>query len=332
MKKQIIVAILSLFIIGTWGNIALADVHYQRDSKTNMKVELKKDSSSAKKEVNINKSFSHIRTVEREFNDVQNDWAREEVLEATVKGYVSGYDDFSFRPNAPVTKMETLVLILNSQGYAGEAKNYVLSAEQKALLAKIPDWGKNYIALALDKGILTEAELKSFNPQQGAKRYEVCIYMSRTVNADVSVSGDLSSKVFKDEDQISDTNRKAVRFMWRSGIIAGYPDGSFQPMRVVKRNELVTMLNKLDDNCLQKYDSSTVKGSIKKIEQIEGGYRISIVNDKGETITVKTNSQTKLIYEGILLNTAIELNSSYEVKILLNEDKEAVLVRVLTGR
>ncbi len=334
MKKSIIVAILSLFVLGIWGNTALANqsqIKSQGNTKDKVKVQQKKGLPKTNKEQKQEKVLRQIKLVDREFTDVQNDWAREEVLEATVKGYVYGYEDFTFRPSATVSKMETLTLIMNAKGYADEVKNYVLTDEQKTLLTKIPDWGKNYVALALEKGILTKEEVQSFNPQQAAKRYEVCMYMSRILDQ-TEINQDTGTGVFNDENQIPAMNKKDVRLMWTNGIVKGYPDGSFQPMKAVKRNELITMLNKLDDNCLQSFASSTVTGSIKEVKAIEGGYEISVVNKQGETLTVKTNAQTKLSYEGKLLTTTIELNAAKEVKILVNADREAVLVRILAAQ
>lgn len=258
---------------------------------------------------------------------MQNDWSREEVLEAIAKGFVKGYEDATFRPNSSVSRLETLVMIINAQGLKDEVANYTLSDEQKALLDKIPNWGKKYIAVALDKGILTAEELTRFNPQQAAKRYEVCLYMSRIIEPDESDKV-TESKVFTDEDQIPTHSVQHVRQMWTYGIIKGYPDRSFQPMKAVKRNELVTMLNKLDDTYIKGFESSTIKGTIKSIMVVDGGYKLTIETQKGENIEVETNSNTRLIYQGKLLDTNITIKSSQQAKILLDENGKAVLVRV----
>ncbi len=316
MKKHIIVATLSLSILLLGGTTALA-----------INTQSTQDQNAAKiAKQNTHKASRCIQEITDEFTDIQNDWSREEVLEARAKGFVTGYEDFTFRPNSSVSKLETLVLILNAQRLSEEAKDYDLTDEQEVLLAKIPDWGKNYVALALDKEIITAEELQSFNPQQAAKRYEVCMYMSRIIEDETTE--DSGNTVFTDEDQIPSTSKKDVHLLRTNGVISGYPDGKFQPMKAVKRNELITMLNKLDDNCLQNFASSTVKGTVKEITAIDGGYAISVVNEKGETIVVNTNSQTKLIYKGKVLTT-IDIESSLQVKMLLDQDGGAVLVRFM---
>lgn len=337
MKKRIAIAVLALFMVSLWSTMALGknDLDKVNNGKGKV-VQADKELTKVVKELTkAQKQFSkakakgytvRVRNAVNEFNDVKYDWAREEVAAATVKGFVYGYEDFTFRPSAPVTNMETIVLILRAQGLEDEAQNYKLTAEQAALLKKIPDWGKNYVAVALENGILKEQELQTFNPQQGAKRYEVCMYMARVLEEE-TVTDNQTQNIFTDENQIPQVNRKDARLLWRNEIIKGYPDGSFNPMRVVKRNEICVMLNKLDENCLQASASSTVTGTIKEIKAIEGGYAITVQNEKGETTVVNTNAQTKLFYEGKLV-TSIDLSKATNVKILLGQNNEAVLVRI----
>jgi hypothetical protein len=328
MKKQIIAVVLSLCLVGIASSVALANGGPFLPDKSNKKiVQTQKHADKSDKKQNKTKAMRFIRSIDREFTDIQNDWSREEVLEAIAKGFVKGYQDATFRPNSSVSRLETLVMIINAQGLKDEVANYTLSDEQKVLLDKIPDWGKKYIAVALDKGILKAEELTRFNPQQAAKRYEVCLYMSRIIEPDESDKV-TENKVFTDEDQIPSHSAKHVRQMWTYGIIKGYPDGSFQPMKAVKRSELVTMLNKLDDTYIKGFEESTIKGTIKTIVAVEGGYKLTIETKKGETVEVETNSNTRLIYQGKLLDTNINIKSSQQVKILLDENGNAVLVRV----
>jgi hypothetical protein len=151
--------------------------------------------------------------------------------------------------------------------------------------------------------------------------------MSRIIESDDSKKS-TETKVFTDEEQIPAHSAKYVRQMYMNGIIKGYPDGSFQPMKAVKRNELVTMLNKLDDTYIKGFEGSTIKGTINSVMVVEGGYKITIETQKGETVEVKTNSNTKMIYQGKMLDTNITIKSSQQVKVLLDENGNAVLVRV----
>lgn len=312
MKKKIFAIILSLSLLLLGGStIVSADGNGHHN----------KAASKAEKS---NRAVQKI----KEFKDIQNDWSHEEVLEASAKGFVNGYVDFTFRPNASVSKLETIVLIINALGLSEEALDYELSAEEKTLLAKIPNWGKAYAALALANGILTEEELVDFNPQQSAKRYEVCLYISRILENE-ELTEELGIDTFTDEDSIPEVSKKAVHLMKKLDVVSGYPDGTFQPMKAVKRNELITILNHLDENCLQIFEQSTLMGTVDNIEATDDGYAITVMDSSGDTVVVDTNKDTVMVYHGHILTSLDNLDDSLKVKILLNQDQEAVWVRFM---
>jgi hypothetical protein len=288
------------------------------------------------------KSGQKLRNVEREFKDIENDWSREEVFEAAVKGFVNGYEDYTYQPNKPVTKLETVVALLNLSGSADEAENYELLDEEKDLLKKIPDWGKAYVAIALQEGIIDESELKTFNPQQGAKRYELCLYMERLLSNlentvledDAQSSDDENSdgeEEFSDEEQIPVNARVATRLMLSEGIINGYPNGSFSPMRVVKRNELAVMLNRMDNNCLHNFANSLIEGEVDSIAELEDGYEITIVDENGESVVVNTNSETRIFDSGEVLENLQDICGTCEVKVLMDSEGEVILLRIYSA-
>lgn len=285
------------------------------------------------------KSRQKLRTVEREFSDIENDWSREEVFEAAVKGFVNGYEDYTYQPNKPVTKLETIVALLNLSGSADEAENYELLDEEQEVLKKIPDWGKAYVAIALQEGIIDESELQTFNPRQGAKRYELCLYMERllsnlenTILEDNAESSDDENsdgeEEFSDEEQIPVNARVATRLMLSEGIINGYPDGSFSPMRVVKRNELAVMLNRMDNNCLHNFADSVIEGEVDSIAEMEDGYEITILDENGESVVVNTNSETRIFDSGEVLENLQDICGTCEVKVLMDAEGEVILVRI----
>ncbi|MBQ3054738.1 MAG: InlB B-repeat-containing protein [Oscillospiraceae bacterium] len=45
------------------------------------------------------------------FTDIEGHWAEEEILEAAAHGWICGYEDGSFRPEAPITRAEAITLI-----------------------------------------------------------------------------------------------------------------------------------------------------------------------------------------------------------------------------
>jgi len=103
-----------------------------------------------------------------------------------VLEFVSGDELSQFRPNQPLTKLEAIAMSLNAEGFQDDVDNYTLLDEEQTLLKKIPEWGKKYVAMALQEELILPYELQRFNPQQGINRYEVCTYLSR-INGDTEV-------------------------------------------------------------------------------------------------------------------------------------------------
>jgi len=333
MQRKVALAVLTIFLTGICHGMALAQNAGQGQNEKSLKKleqrEIYRKTVETKSKTGHQKQLQ-VKKIPAEFKDVQSDWSREEVLEARVKGFVDGYEDLTFRPNVPVTQMEMLALLLKVQGMEDQVKNCQLSAEQTELLKKIPDWGKNYVAVALQQGLLTTEEVSKFNPQEGAKRYEVCRYMARVLEENGIDIPEETQPVFTDENEIPDGEVQPVRLMWTYRIAMGYPGGKFNPMSVVKRSEMAALLNRLDDNCLQRFKDSTIKGSVKDIEPLtNGGFIITVLNPQGEEVQVTTNQETKMLYEGHLISTVINITDALKIKVLVNEDGEAILVRFM---
>ncbi|MGB9809425.1 MAG: S-layer homology domain-containing protein, partial [Caldanaerobacter sp.] len=111
------------------------------------------------------------------FDDIKEyQWAIKAVEKMHAKGVIKGVGDKKFAPSKPVTHLEALALILRTLGYEG--KTATLPKEYKG---NIPSWGKDFIGLAYEKGLLTTEDLKTFNPNKDAKRYEIAKYLIRAL-------------------------------------------------------------------------------------------------------------------------------------------------------
>ena len=61
------------------------------------------------------------------FNDTAGHWAREEINAAAAAGWVNGYEDGSFRPNAYITRAEAMTLVNNVLGRKPDAGHMLSS-------------------------------------------------------------------------------------------------------------------------------------------------------------------------------------------------------------
>lgn len=322
MRKRLSIVILALFILGICTGVASAKDNGKSDTKSN----------GNKSKVTVKTS---IKNANHKFKDMQNEWSREAVMEAAVLGFVNGDDKGNFNPNKPLTNLEAVVMLLNAEGvdmedYSLDEDTEEFFADEK-LLKKIPDWGKKYLQIAYEEGMIQENELKNFNPNQGIKRYEVCLYLARITEDTDSIPQ--SKQEFKDWQEIPEQYREIVQNMRNLGLVNGDLNGKFSPNRVVKRCEMAVMLSSLEDNALNRFSDYKVRGSLELIltPDVDGNYTL-IVNTGSKEVNVEADEDTVVFVDGVEVENLEDLDDIEEgsrVKIIIKDDK-AVLVRITT--
>ncbi|HEX6969967.1 MAG TPA: S-layer homology domain-containing protein, partial [Micromonosporaceae bacterium] len=126
------------------------------------------------------------------FADVHpDDWFHAEVLAAAAAGIVSGYDDGTFRPHAPVTREQVAVMVARALRSLGRAGASLSGAAARQILAGFTDadavsgWAEADLALAVREGIvLGQADAGGARgtriaPQAGATRAQAAVMIAR---------------------------------------------------------------------------------------------------------------------------------------------------------
>lgn len=307
MKKKLSLVILIIFVLGICTGLASA-----------------KGKPEDKEQGNKNKA--EVKNNIKPYIDMENEWSREAVMEATILGFISGDDLLQFRPNQPLTKLEAIAMLLNAEGFQDEVDDYVLTEDEKDSFKKIPEWGQGYVAVALQEELILPGELQTFNPQQGIKRYELCIYLSR-INGDTEIVPQ-SKKEFKDWADIPEEYREIVRTVHGRGLMNGDEQGNFSPNQIVKRCEMAVILGNLEDNVLHRFESSTIRGVIKAVSKPDhdGDYVIKVDTGAASLVKVDADDNTVIFFRGKEIEPEDIVIGSW-AKIILKDDK-AVLVRL----
>ena len=315
MRKKLLIAIVALFMLGIFAGLASA----QGNGRTDVKDEANQHHGKIKHSI--------------EYTDMNHEWSREAVMEVSAMGFVKGDNNHRFNPNQPLTHLEAIVALLNAKGFQDEVEAYNLETSLSDWdLKKIPDWGKQYVAYALERGIITADELKTFNPNQGVKRYEICLYLARISGETVNIPQ--TKKEFKDLQVIPEAFKEYVRDMHKIGLVNGDPDGNFAPNRVVKRCEMAVILGNLEDNVLHRFADTKVKGTLVTVTapDSELAYAFTVNNGDKEVVVV-ADKNTVVFVDGHKIENLDELVSiaaGSHMRLLINEDK-AVLVRISTA-
>ena len=112
------------------------------------------------------------KTYSNTFNDVAKDcWAANYIGYMQQFGIVTGYEDGSFRPDAPVTRAE----------FAAIASRFEKLTQGSASFTDVPDthWAVKYINFAATRGWVTGYEDGTFKPEHSITRAEVAAVTCR---------------------------------------------------------------------------------------------------------------------------------------------------------
>lgn len=371
------------------------------------------------------------------FDDIDDSWASGFIKKAAKKGLVEGFMG-KYQPNKPVTNLELITMLVRALDKDGQL-DLDEADVSKYDLKKIPAWGQEYVAAAVEFGIILPDELSSFNPNQGCKRGQVALYVARilgdnaadndeTVDFD-SISEDVDDIIaaleglddldedndeiqdnidsliedledfqdqlddaekadladliadfkkiqeslddiiadaedaevdedildelsdaaqqasavkkalkayndideddsFSDEDQVPGEYKGSVKKVKRFRIMVGDDDGCFSPMRVVKRDEIATLLSRLTDLIFGEFDITSAKGTLDAVDNDS----ITIIDADEEELTFNITEDTRITYKKQSVD--IEDLADYEgyvVVVVYDVDDDASTVKIVSS-
>lgn len=167
--------------------------------------------------------------------DVQGHWAESAIKEAVAKGFVKGYPDSTFRPDANITRAEITALLVAAFEVPADAGGHIFADT-------LNHWAKEIISRAALAKIVSGYDENHFAPDQFITREQLAAMVVRAAKLHNTVS----PKTFTDQNLISPWALEAVQIASgaNANILAGYPDGSFRPQNTATRAETVVMILK----------------------------------------------------------------------------------------
>lgn len=189
------------------------------------------------------------------FPDTQGHWAQEQIEAAVQSGWVNGYPDRTFRPDAAITRAEFTKMLLSATEMDADSELVQWMKEsnktnQGPLTDMANHWltkqGLTDIALASGLLIVDDYNEHKFQPEKAIARYEIALMADRALGlvypATHEKTLDLS---FTDKSNIQDWMLGYVKQAVDAGILKGYPDGSFGPRKTATRAEAVVMISRV---------------------------------------------------------------------------------------
>lgn len=230
--------------------------------------------------------------------EVDYGWAIDAIESMADDGIIKGYEDGSFQPAKTVSKLESLVLVSRILGVnAKENERITESAWENFgdLIAKYDlPYGNNEIAFLLAKGIVAEDELEDYldktHRDDGLKRYEVAIILSKALDGDRVITPDMAATLeYKDTSDIPAAAKKYVAYVSSVGLMNGLEDNTFAPNDSVTRAQAAVVLKKFKD--MTSYDFK--KGIVSSVDQTTRLVKIKESDEKTLSHYVTTEIITR---------------------------------------
>ncbi|MDO5095886.1 MAG: IdeS/Mac family cysteine endopeptidase [Peptostreptococcaceae bacterium] len=117
---------------------------------------------------------------ELHFSDVKaNDWFAKELAVALKHGYIGGYEDGTFRPNQPVSRIEAAVMISRANRLSEKYDASPSDLKEFKDNGSIPNWAKGELAVVVKSGIMRGKLEKFFQGNSKITRAEAVVSLSR---------------------------------------------------------------------------------------------------------------------------------------------------------
>lgn len=205
--------------------------------------------------------------------DLTGHWAVTDVSAAAAAGWVNGYPDGTFRPDAQVTRAEFLKMLAATKGSASMSD--IADQRLSGLYGKLAEqshWSvtAGYIRQAVAQAVVDPADYSMtfttagavdtwrLEPDKPLTRSEATIMLTRSLGRKYEAERPhlypgsqwapavaRPTLTFTDAGQIPAWTHGWVATASKAGLITGYPDGSFRAAGTITRAEAVVMLRRV---------------------------------------------------------------------------------------
>jgi hypothetical protein len=241
------------------------------------------------------------------FDDLKSgeyDWALRYIASLASKKVFEGYEDGTFQPNKPISRIEAItaairLMGLRTQAESSEEMNSNLNfKDAKQIREKYP-WATGYVALAVENDLFMENDTM-VQPEKEASRLWATMLLVKALKLDSEARSKMNTKLtFKDAKDIPAGSVGYVAVAIEKGLIDGYEDNTFRPNRPVTRAELAALLDRTGAQ-MPEYNNTTFSGTLS-----------SVINNQVLTVEKDGKSQQyALLQDALILRKGVRANVS----------------------
>jgi|GEM_PF-1929663 len=211
------------------------------------------------------------------FSDVKGHWAETQIMDWVAQGFISGYEDGSFKPDKAISRVELFALINRSFGFADAAQaNFTDPA--------LSGWKLVEVQKAVKAGYIQGYKDGTIRPDSLITRQEMAVVLTRLLGLSSASRSDAA--VFSDADNIASWSIGAVGAVAANQLMAGNGDGAFRPTDSMTRAEAVTALEQALHVRTRVYDKAGIYGPQTGTEVMKGNVEIAVAGVTLRNMTI----------------------------------------------
>ncbi len=245
------------------------------------------------------------------FSDMNGHWSEPYVKKMTDVGFIGGFDDGTYRPDASVTRADALILssrVLGSSEKALEEFNYAAYEKYGESIEKLGYKGyeKGFVHLVHNDVYSIEEITKFLEKDLGKnalKRYEAAILFVKLMGAEDEVlKNTMPILDYKDTNEIPASAQAYVEYCSHAGLMQGMGDNMFSPNTEVTRGQIAKILCSV----IEALDITHVQGKVTGYDDKTKELTYKSDTDRDVTIKIAADHIVKRDGEDILDTSVIK--------------------------
>ncbi len=183
-------------------------------------------------------------------SDLNGHWAEADVEALLAQHLVVGYPDNTFRPDAPITRAEFVVLLAGALGWS-DAGGPVRFSDAGA----IPEWAIQGVECAVQQGLVVGYPDNTLRPEAPITRAEAAVLLGHAVQIFAPPATNITDLApsWDDWTQVPVWAQASVFKLYNAGILKGGTPQEFAPLVFLTRGESAAAVNRLLEVIRQDY-------------------------------------------------------------------------------
>lgn len=275
-----------------------------------------------------------ISTMAASFSDVRSDnWAFPHISKLADLRVISGYTDGTFKPKRSVSYLEIMQLLKGIQSPSAQDETRAISKfGQVSDKYKVPGWARSAICCALERGVITEENLKAAfekgyitntpKAHQYPSRELIMVYYAKALG--IEAKKNITNIAVKDINSIGNTPKALTGDVDIKGLYAGIieagvfhakgDDGFFNPQQPLHRDQMATITNLSYDYKNKAKQTQDYEGEVYFNEEVNGTPTFALKGKDGKATAFVLGSDTKITING-KAGTAKDIIVGAKVKV-----------------